>query len=370
MSFSSLPEWLAWMEQCHPREIELGLERVSQVAERMGLPGGGRHVIVAGTNGKGSCVATISALLQRAGLKVGAYTSPHLLRYNERVCINGQPVDDDSLCHAFGEINRAQGDISLTYFEFGTLAALYIFKQQRVDVSVLEVGLGGRLDAVNLVDADVAVVTSIAIDHEAWLGRNREVIGREKAGIFRANVPAICADPEPPNSVEETAKRLGARWLAAGDSFQFGRQDDGLWWWQGGRRLDSLPVVHLPLPSVAAALLAVEVLGIELDREQIVQTLEQLTLPGRMQTLAINGRWVILDVAHNPAATTYLAANLVRPAPPGRVFALVAMMADKDLLGSLQPLLGQVDVWCCASLEGVARAAPAATLGNGKCTTG
>ena len=357
MAFSSLPEWLAWLEQNHPREIDLGLERVSEVARRMGLPGGSPTLTVAGTNGKGSCVATATTLLCNAGRKVGTYTSPHLLRYNERICINGVPVEDDLICEAFTAINRAQGDISLSYFEFGTLAALYVFRAAAVEVSVLEVGLGGRLDAVNLVDADVAVVTSIAIDHESWLGSDRETIGREKAGIFRAGRVALCVDPAPPHSVAETAKNLGADWQPLGSSFDYGLSDNAWWWRSGDEVFEGLAPVSLPLPSVAVAIRAVQLLGVNISQALLDQTLPQLQLAGRMQRLDYRGRKLILDVAHNPAATAYLADALARRREGGRLFGIVAMMADKDRAGSLAPLVDLVDVWCLAALPGNPRAA-------------
>ncbi|MDX9768438.1 MAG: Mur ligase family protein, partial [Ectothiorhodospiraceae bacterium] len=201
-----LDDWLAWMESHHPRQIELGLDRIRAVAARLGIaPRGAKVITVGGTNGKGSCVAFLEQLLRVDGRRVGAYTSPHLLRYNERVRIDGQAVADVDLCAAFRAVYAALGDISLTYFEFGTLAALWLLQQQPLDVWVLEVGLGGRLDAVNLIDADVAVITTVDLDHQDWLGPDRETIGREKAGIFRRDRWAICVDPEPPRSVVEAA---------------------------------------------------------------------------------------------------------------------------------------------------------------------
>lgn len=358
MSFSSLPEWLTWLEQCHPREIDLGLERVSEVAARLHLPHGHRSLVVAGTNGKGSCVAASSALLQCSGLRVGSYTSPHLLRYNERICVDGIAVDDELICRAFSAINRAQGDISLTYFEVGTLAALWIFRELAVDIAVLEVGLGGRLDAVNIVDAEVTVVTSIDIDHESWLGSDRETIGREKAGIFRAGVPAICADPAPPASLQDCARNVGAHWLPLGESFSYQTNADGSWNWQAGEGSHrQLPALSLPLPSVAAALMALDRLGVTLSTAVIARCLSGLTLPGRMQKMVFRGRQLLLDVAHNPSATAYLASKLEALPSNGQRYAIVAMMADKDIAASLAPMVPQVDHWALALLADVPRAA-------------
>ncbi len=358
MRFSSLPEWLAWLEQHHSREIELGLERVGAVALRLGLPGPSARLVVAGTNGKGSCVAASAALLQASGRRVGSYTSPHLLRYNERICIDGDPVDDDLICRAFAAIDDARGDISLTYFEFGTLAALWVFRERVVEVSVLEVGLGGRLDAVNLVDADVAVVTSIDLDHQDWLGSDRNTIGREKAGIFRSGVPALCADPTAPPSVENYAREIGALWMPVGKAFHYQLSADGRWQWvAGGDSHTDLPPLQLPLPSVAAALMAVRCLGVDLGGIPLGQCLQSLQLPGRLQTIDYRGRRILLDVAHNPAATAYLAERLRERGKTGGYRAIVAMMADKDIPASLAPMVPLVSEWAVAQLPAVPRAA-------------
>lgn len=373
MRFTTLDEWLAWLEQCHPTEIDLGLERTLLVAKKMGvLNTGNKTITVAGTNGKGSCVATISALLQTTGSVVGTYTSPHLQHYSERICINSKPVSDDELCQAFALVDDARSVTSLTYFEFGTLAALVIFKQYNTDINVLEVGLGGRLDAVNIIDADVAVVTGIAIDHEAWLGNDREAIGLEKSGIFRSKTPAICGDPSPPQSLLDAAETMQANLQCFGVDFSFGlhemeenpSQNLDTWWFKeikaNGNELyyNDLPKVSLPLQSVAAGIQAVHSLKVNITTELLQEVLPKLSLPGRMQCVTYKQRNFLLDVAHNPQATAYLASQIPSSVKPcGQVFAIVAMMQDKDRQGNLRPIIEVVDVWCLAELSNLPRAA-------------
>lgn len=366
MRFQRLDDWLRWLEGHHPQEIELGLDRIRAVARRLDLLSPQARVIsVAGTNGKGSCVLACTELLRRAGQRVGSYTSPHLHHYCERIQIDGTPVEEAEVCAAFAAIDGASDDISLTYFEFGTLAAFHIFAQRRVDIMVLEVGLGGRLDAVNLLDADVAVVTSIDLDHQDWLGDNRDSIGREKAGIFRSARPALCADPEPPAGLLAAAREAGVRLQCLGREFGYElRKDHWSWWltssegevWRGtGRR------PALPLPSLAAALQAVAALGFDPRAAGADQSLSELALSGRFQQLWWRGREWVLDVAHNPAAARFLADRL-ESERAGRVVALVAMMADKDRRGTLSALIDQVDTWYLASLPELPRAADTRTL--------
>jgi len=368
MRFSSLAAWLGWLEQSHPKEIDLGLDRIRQVAERLDLLTPSATVItVAGTNGKGSCVTATAGLLHAANFKVGTYTSPHLLHYAERIQINGKPVADKKICAAFEKISDAAAAISLTYFEYGTLAALDIFRQENVDYMVLEVGLGGRLDAVNILDADVAVITSIAIDHQAWLGDNRELIGREKAGILRAGQFFVCADQDPPQTVIELAAQLNTQSYFAGRDFSFNipgtNTHNKLWQWQGkdaqGRdiRLPPMQAPHLPLPSMAAALQVICLLKVDMTPEQIEQTLLNLVLAGRFQKILFEQREFILDVAHNPAATDYFAKRLQAEPNTGRTFALVAMMSDKDRRASLANMAGLVDEWYLLDLAAIPRAA-------------
>jgi len=367
MQFDSLDQWLAWLEQAHPREIDLGLERIRQVAEKMGLlRPSARVVTVAGTNGKGSCVAAVAALATATGLRVGVYTSPHLLHYNERISVCGQPASDQRICTAFSRIHAAADGISLTYFEYGTLAALEIFQAEALDLWVLEVGLGGRLDAVNLIDADIAVVTSIDLDHQDWLGDTREAIGREKIGIARAGRPVVCADPNPPPSLCARVAELNAPEYFLDKAFGWSQGDAGWRWWGTSatgqtRSLDDLPLSSLPLPSMAAAIQVAHVLSLDLTHAQISHVLGELQLPGRFQQLEYQGRRLILDVAHNPAAGRYLAERLKAFPVKGRVSALVAMMADKDRRETLAALVPWVDNWFAVSLP-VTRAATADQL--------
>lgn len=358
--FQTLDEWLRWQESCHPSAIDLDLGRVRQVAAALNLLRPSAKVVtVAGTNGKGSCVAALNWLLRLKGARVGTYSSPHLRVYNERVQIDGKPVSDDALCSAFSVIDAARGAISLTYFEFGTLAALYLFSQQTLDYWVLEVGLGGRLDAVNIIDPDVAVITSIALDHTDWLGEDRESIGFEKAGICRAGVPLVCSDPEPPLSVLSYASKLFCPSYWIGQQFLLTAQPGG-WQLQLGERLYSLPNLFLPPWSVAAALQVADLLGQLGAPDQVERDLAQLAqlkLPGRLQCHRVQGRTVVLDVAHNPAATAYLAGQLQQRWPQGDWQIVVAMMNDKNISDALRPLVPLAHTWHLAGVPNMARAA-------------
>ncbi|MES2674796.1 MAG: bifunctional tetrahydrofolate synthase/dihydrofolate synthase [Pseudomonadota bacterium] len=373
MRHASLADWLGWLEQSHPIEIDLGLTRIRQVAENLQLLNPvAKTIIVAGTNGKGSCVAACAALLQSAHYSVGIYTSPHLLHYAERIQVDGKSVSDVEICNAFEKIAVATeaAAISLSYFEYGTLAALEIFKQHNVDFMVLEVGLGGRLDAINIIDADVAIITSIALDHQAWLGDTRELIGREKAGILRLHKIFICADESPPQSILTLAAELETQTYLLGRDFSY-RLDAKKWQWQGKNSdgdsvsFFDMSAPHLPLPSVAAALQAIYLLDIKLDLAVIEATLRKLTLAGRFQKIVFRNREIILDVAHNPAATEYFARRLTNEPCAGRTHAIVAMMADKDCAASLANLVGVVDTWYLLDLADIPRAAtPEALAGK------
>ncbi len=365
MRFDSLAAWLDWQESCHPREIELGLDRIREVARRLDLLQPAATVItVAGTNGKGSCVATLEAMLVAQKLSVGAYSSPHLLRYNERVRVAGDPVSDQDLCSAFAAIDDARGDITLTYFEFGTLAAFWLFRRARVDYWLLEVGLGGRLDATNLIDADLAIVTSIALDHQQWLGNDRETIGREKAGIFRRHRPVVCADHQVPESVLAHGATLECPVYLAGREFDWQVRDDSEEWTlllnQANKPLQ-LPLPKLPMPSVAAALQALALIDRMPSAQVAAEQLAKLQLPGRFQQLNCSGKTLYLDVAHNPAAAEYLARHLEKRRI-GDLAIIVAMMADKDIAASLQPLRPFVRHWWLATLPGMPRAAAPSVL--------
>ncbi len=383
MRFTTLTDWLSWQEQLHPQTIDLGLDRVNTVWQRMGVALGRTRVItVAGTNGKGSTVAMLESIYLIAGYSVGTYTSPHVLHYNERIRVNGQDCDDATLCATFDWVDRARGAISLSYFEFGTLAALAILAQAGLDLVVLEVGLGGRLDAVNIIDADVALLASIAIDHQQWLGDNRADIGFEKAGIFRPGRYAICGDRQPPKSVVEHARRIDARLLCLGQDFDyrssFNKDSPGWLWWgrEVGDQLlqwDGLPAPgiagEIQYDNAAGVIQAVQLLQAELPLSQqaIADGLRSASLIGRYQWLyflpsgqrvaqSVDGAVeVIVDVAHNPAAATLLAQNLTQSLPGntgnGATIAILGMMADKDLHGFVTPLLSVVDHWYVTALD-------------------
>lgn len=373
MRYNTLQQWLSWQEQLHSSEIDMGLERVREVAQRLQLLGPQSKVVsIAGTNGKGSCVATLEALCLDQSISVGTFTSPHLLRYNERIRINGEEVSDRQICESFDRIDQARKEISLTYFEFGTLAAIDIISRANVDIMILEVGLGGRLDAVNIIDADVAVVTSIAVDHEQWLGSDISVIGHEKAGIYRAHKWAICADEQAPESVADYAHNIGAYWVAMGMSMNISVEDDESgaeqsWNWSGVTEdgdtlsLEALPMPNLPMPSVAAAIQAFVLLGYSLPAKAS-ELLQGLSLAGRAETRHFNGVEVLLDVAHNPAASELLAERLAANPPHGRLLAVVGLMDDKDRCGVLGPLIEQVSDWRVADIAGNDRAATADQL--------
>jgi dihydrofolate synthase / folylpolyglutamate synthase len=365
---ASLAQWLDYIQQLHPSEIDMGLGRLRLVAQRLGLGRPAPLVItVTGTNGKGSHVATLEALSVTLGYRTGAYTSPHLLHYNERVRLNEQNIDDAALVQAFAAIERARGDISLSYFEFGTLAALMIFADAALDVAILEVGLGGRLDAVNLVDADVAVISSIGLDHQEWLGNSRESVAREKAGIFRAGKPVICSDAQPPVNLREIAEQLECPFLQIGQAFTVTETADG-WQWSGlDPKLESrwqviaLPRPALQLQNVAGALQAAVIAGLLKSAEQLQQVLPailgRLQLAGRQQFLQMQGQQVLLDVSHNPQAALALAEAIScwRSDPdrssPGKVRLVLAMMKDKDHDAYIQALEKQIDFWYIAHFD-------------------
>lgn len=357
MSTRTLNEWLAWLERAHPSEIDLGLDRIAEVASRLNLASDAKVITVAGTNGKGSCVTAISALLMARGLQVGGYTSPHLQHYCERVRINGTAVSENDMCRAFKAVDTARGTVSLTYFEFGTLAALWLFSEYEVDVWVLEVGLGGRLDAVNIVDADVAVITSIAIDHEQWLGSDREAIGTEKAGIARAGKPLVVTDTDTPASIQAVARNLGAPLYQLGQDFSLQKYEQG-WQYQDADLTLPLEDFSLPTPSVAAAIKAVSLLNALPEAGQISSTIGDIRLAGRMQRIDTMQRYFVLDVAHNPAAAELLATQLGEMKPPIK-HCVFAIMEDKDLVGVLSAFDVSGYQWHLAELIDVPRALPA-----------
>jgi dihydrofolate synthase/folylpolyglutamate synthase len=366
----SLADWLTYLELLHPKTIEMGLERIERVRSKLELTPQFPIIVVGGTNGKGSVCAMLESILVCAGYKTGCYTSPHLLRYNERVRINKNEVDDQSLCDAFAHIDIARKDChtSLTFFEFGTLAAMHVFVQARVDVAILEVGLGGRLDAVNLFDADCAILASIDLDHMDYLGDTREKIGFEKAAIFRKNKPAICAETDIPLSVYRQAEKTGARLFCLNREFGFfNKQTQWEYWGPKGKR-HSLPFPVLrgakQLQNASACLTALDTLHelLPVSMNEIRQGLGEAVIPGRFQVVSAQPI-IILDVAHNPAAAAVLSQNLAATKPSGHTYAVFSMLQDKDIQGVVQTLKDDIDFWLVCTVDS-ARAAPVDYLIN------
>ncbi|MGQ0836056.1 MAG: bifunctional tetrahydrofolate synthase/dihydrofolate synthase [Gammaproteobacteria bacterium] len=354
----TLDEWLELQQSVHARSIDLGLERVAQVAERLGVVRPPYRVItVGGTNGKGSTVAHLEAVLRSAGTAVGAFTSPHLVRYHERIRVHGELVDDASLIDAFEQIEAARGATTLTFFEYNTLAALLLFARAKVEIAVLEVGLGGRLDATNLIDADVAVLTSIGLDHLDWLGETLEAIGAEKAGIFRQGRPAILGTPEMPRSVYERLAACGARAVIAGRDYRYRFEAER--WRYTSERLDLAGLPRSALSgraqyaNAASAIAAIEWLqtGVPLDVPTVSAALRGVVLPGRFQIVEGRPEWV-LDVAHNEPAARVLAQELRARPSSGRTIAVVGILRDKDPAAIAGALQGCIDRWILCSLPG------------------
>ncbi|CAN5358654.1 bifunctional tetrahydrofolate synthase/dihydrofolate synthase [soil metagenome] len=359
MRFSTLAEWLDWQERLHPRAMDLGLERTGEVLAALDLtPPAGGVVTVGGTNGKGSCVACLDAMLRAAGRRPGAYTSPHLVRYNERIRIDGRTATDAEILDAFAHIDDARGATSLTYFEFATLAALWLFDAAGCDTWLLEVGLGGRLDATNVIDADVAVITSVAVDHEHWLGSDRDAIGHEKAGIMRENRPVVLGDSDPPTAVLAHAEALGARVIRCGRDFHIAEEGRRWTWASAERRLGGLPLPRLEgrhqLVNAACAIAALEAFGCALPEQAVARGLAHAHMPGRFQIVRGAPEW-IFDVAHNPAAAAALADNLARRPAAARRHAILGMLADKDVRGFARALRPVIDRWYAADLGGLPR---------------
>ncbi len=365
-ALTTLDQWLAYIAGQHAQVMELGLDRVARVLARMELPRSrlGRVITVAGTNGKGTTVAAIERLLAARGHRVVAYSSPHLLRYNERVRLNGADADDASLCRGFAAVDKARGDIPLTYFEFGTLAALHCFAEVAPDYCLLEVGLGGRLDAVNVVDADVAVITTIDIDHVDWLGTDRETIAREKAGILRSGASFFCGDPAPPQALSEIANALDVRGFWRGRNFFVESLGQGCWRWRGENGagapvvLDDLPPLAIPVDNAALALQVVSWLDELAPAEQVRALLPAIQMPGRFQQVCTHPD-LVLDVGHNPQAARYLRDRV--QARAGRWNALFSALADKDITQVVSALAGDIEQWYCAPLT-VERAATLSQL--------
>jgi dihydrofolate synthase/folylpolyglutamate synthase len=351
----TLSDWLSYLEQLHPKTIELGLARVEEVRRRMGLDPVFPVITIGGTNGKGSVCALLESMLHAAGYRVGCYTSPHLLEYNERVRIAGKMASDAELCAAFEKVEQARGDISLTYFEFGTLAAMHCFIEQGVEVAILEVGLGGRLDAVNIFDADCAAVVNVDIDHTEYLGDTREAIAHEKAGIFRKGRVALFGDLDMPHAIADEEHRIGAELWRLGAQFDFvaGTQQ-----WQyhsvaGERHALPYPALRgeYQLNNASTALAVLDVLRdrLPVSMDAVRRGLVEVALPGRFQVLP--GRpQLVQDVAHNPRAAHELARNLAA-LPPARTIAVFAMLKDKDMAGVVQALRESIDVWLVAGID-------------------
>lgn len=360
MTARNLEQWLSYLEQLHPSEIDMGLTRVEDVAQRLRLPRiADKIVSVTGTNGKGSTCALLAGLATEQGLQVGVYSSPHLLRYNERVRINDQDVSDQQLCEAFSAVEQARGETSLTYFEMGTLAAFWLFAQAKLDLAILEVGLGGRLDAVNIVDADVAVITNIGLDHPAWLGDSRDSVASEKAGIFRTGRPAVCADLDPPESILTQAALLTTPLLLRGRDFDLAVSEQN-WHWRGldlqGQpiQLQAIPLLALPIENAALALQVYALLDLPWQPELLLQGLNKAHIAGRLQEVSLQwqGRSVrlLLDVAHNPHAASYLAERLSSQPIAGRRLGVLGLLDDKDLFGVLDAIQEQIATWAVATL--------------------
>ena len=365
-SGATLDDWLAYIDRVHPRAIEMGLDRVGAVKDAMGLAPSFPVVTVGGTNGKGSACAMMEAILDEAGYRVGCYTSPHILEYNERIRVGRRVAGNDAIVAALSAVDAARGKTPLTYFEFSTLAAMWLFAREKVEVAILEVGLGGRLDAVNAFDADCALLMSVDLDHMDYLGDTREAIGFEKAGIFRQGRPAICADPHPPASVTAHAAAIGAELLVAGRDF--GHESEARQWRYRGPRGERHGLPHpalrgeFQIGNAAAVLAALDTLRdrLPVSAANIRTGLLTAENPARFQVLP--GRpVVILDVAHNPAAARSLAHNLAHLKAEGRTWAVFAMLRDKDIGGVIDAVKDHIDEWLVAPAEG-ARGADIETL--------
>ncbi|TFW71699.1 bifunctional tetrahydrofolate synthase/dihydrofolate synthase [Methylotenera oryzisoli] len=377
-----LSAWLTYIEQLHPSAIEMGLGRIKKVADRLALKPTFKIITVAGTNGKGSTCTMLSQIYQHAGYRVACYTSPHILRYNERVQVNGQEASDAALCAAFSAVEEARqgsadqgGAISLTYFEIGTLAAVWHFVQAGVDVAILEIGLGGRLDAVNAFEPDCTVVTNVDLDHQDLLGDTRELIGFEKAGVYRSLIPAICGDVNPPSTLIAYAKEVNADLKCIQHDFGYELADSGWYYLSNQQRMYHLPIPALKgqyqLNNAACAVTAVTALQsvLPVAVESIVKAMQEIKLMGRFYTDA-RFPWLILDVAHNPHAALALAENLKalklaasnEGGVPVNILSVFSMLADKDVKGVVEALKHEIDTWYVAPIEHVRGASVAALV--------
>lgn len=351
-----LQDWLDWQESLHPAEIELKLERVASVLHALQLPRPAHVISVAGTNGKGSSVALLEQIAHDGGAKVGCYTSPHIWRYNERIRVDAKPVGDAVIVRAFERIEACRGDVPLTFFEYGTLASLVVFAECGVDTAILEVGLGGRLDAVNAIDADAALITTIGLDHQQWLGSTREAIGHEKAGIMRGGAPAVFSGDDIPNSVREHAQACGANLSVAGEEFSVSRNNDRWAWRSVGRTINDLPIPALAgqhqLANAAGVIAVLAELGFNkwLTPDHLSASLRAVRVSGRLQHINCEPE-VIVDVAHNPQAAGVLGQFLAANPGSGRTLAICGMLKDKDVQATLMPLLDEVDCWFATGIK-------------------
>jgi len=351
---TTLHEWLAYIEALHPKSIAMGLERVAMVAKRLGLQPSFNIITVAGTNGKGSVCAMFTQIYTEAGYRVGTYSSPHLIHYHERVKINQQPVSDQALCDAFTAVEGARGDTALTYFEMGTLAAIWLFMQHNIDVAILEVGMGGRLDAVNIFDADCALLTNVDLDHMEFLGDTRELIGAEKAGVYRAGQLSICGDLSPPQSVLAHARQIGTELKLIQQDFHIIKQNgDWLYADELGRlQLPKLSLVgDFQVLNAASVLYAVRAMQTQLpvDEATMLNALANVQLLGRFQFLHRHPD-VIVDVAHNPHAARSLKDNILNMRSQGKVLGVFSMLADKDIASVVACLKDCFDAWYIAPI--------------------
>ena len=358
MRFEHLQDWLDWQQTLHSEKIKLGLERVARVARELDLMRPDfRVVMVSGTNGKGSITAILESIYHEAGYRVAAYTSPHLLHYNERIRIGKENVEDAPLCAAFDLVDQARGDLSLSYFEFGTLAAMQIFSTLELDVAIFEVGLGGRLDAVNIYDADAAIVSSVGLDHVQWLGSTRESIGLEKAGIFRTGKPAVCGDNDPPETLLKYARDIDSRLYLVGEDFSYRQGSDRHWSFQSAKLdWDDLPAPNLygdvQVGNAAAALMSIQCLDevLPVQRESVERGLQDICLSGRFQRV-VGKCEMIFDVAHNLDSAKVLGKNLQELGPASRTYAVFSVLEDKDVEGIIGSVCEQIDEWYISELD-------------------
>ncbi len=358
MRFERLQDWLTWQQTLHSQKIELGLGRIAAVADALGvLQPGCQVIVVAGTNGKGSVVAILESVYHQAGYRVGSYTSPHLLRYNERIRVDYENIDDQTLCKAFNLVDQARGETSLSYFEFGTLAAMQIFNDMKPDVAIYEVGLGGRLDAVNILANDLAIVSSIGIDHVQWLGSSRESIGFEKAGIFRARRPAICGDAQPPESLLKYARELNCKLYLINQDYSYQINTNRCWSFHASKvDWQNLPIPNLygdvQVSNAATALMGLLSMDDKLPvtRQSIDNGLNNINLLGRFQQIT-GSCDIIFDVAHNLDSAKVLAKNLRELRPASYTYAVFAVLEDKDVDGIIESVKVHIDEWFISKLD-------------------